>query len=116
VTITDDDELDDVDWDALQRAFKLCAAKSPAHAEQLETKLAYGEPWADVAAFAASCVQSDTLHLALYQHPPCRVDIEGPLKEWDRGARVLLKRLLAADLSCYEPDPLQALQRKRKRK
>jgi hypothetical protein len=96
-------KLRQVDQDALERAMKMCAAESPGRAHQLREKLK-DESWFDVARFAAYCVQGDTLNLDLSEHPPCVVGVDeaGPAGD-------LLRRMLKAGVSRWEPDPLQAL-------
>jgi hypothetical protein len=91
------------------------ARQDPLRAEQLDRKLARGEPWDEVASFAALCVQADALHLKSWQCAPCDANDEiNPAEGDDRyGNRpdevALLQRMLAAGLSRLEPDPIRAL-------
>ena len=102
-------DLGDVDRDALQRAMKLCAAQGRDHAEQLEAMLG-DRPWDEVAHFAAASCQRRTLRLSPWQSPPCDCLIE-PQNPQDSNARKLLRQMLDAGLSRFEPDPLAALGR-----
>jgi hypothetical protein len=92
------------DRDALHLAMKI-AREDPARAGQLDAKLA-DEPWHEVAEFAATCCQSRALHLKPWEIPPCDIlDSDGDVE----GAR-LLKRMLAAGVSRFHPDPMAALE------
>src|SRR5215471_288892 len=102
--------IDTTDQDALRRAMTI-AMQDPAKAEQLKSKLQH-EPWHEVAAFAAYSCQVDALHLPPYEDPPALADEDDryPQRASVNGQKVL-KRLLAAGLSRYEPDPMAALKR-----
>jgi hypothetical protein len=102
----DDDDLDVVDLDALQRAMTI-AARDPATAEQLKAKLEH-EPWTAVAEFAAAHCQYAALGLRPWQSPPCRDDGEASAE--------LLDDMLAAGISQWEPDPLKALAKAKRRR
>jgi hypothetical protein len=111
----DDDNLDDDDRRALERCIEI-AKRRPSRAEQLEGKLQQGDPWIEVAELACCVVQSRVLNLKPWQLPPCNEDEDDP-DPYDRDAQKLLRQMLAAGVSRYEPDPLAALQQaKRKRK
>jgi hypothetical protein len=72
------------------------------------------EPWEEVAQFASYCVQGRLLGLQPWQNP----DLDRPYGD-PRAAREsaeLLKRLLDAGLSRFEPTPLQALAGAEKRR
>ena len=106
-------EIDEIDRDALKRALVACRAESPARAKQLDSMLA-DEPWQQVAVFAATCVQMDSLDLMPWQSPPFRAslrDLDKPYGDpsGKRESAELLKRLLDANLSPFEPDPLAAI-------
>ena len=58
-------------------------------------------------------LQSDTLKLRPWQLPPCTAKQDDP-NERDKEAQAL-RKMLAAGLSRYEPDPLAALGKVRKR-
>jgi len=97
--------LTKVDRYALQRAMDIAAADDPGRAEQLASKLK-DEPWEEVAKFAAYCVQGDNLCLQPWERVPMEIADTGPTRPEDRGARILLKKLLDAGLSRFEPDPI----------
>jgi hypothetical protein len=106
----------DVDHDALTRAMEI-ARRDPGRAWQLDQKLTF-QAWEDVAAFAAYNCQADALNLAPFESPPCVVDEHADdtspagaslSAESRPAARRLLRHMLAAGLSRYEPDPLRAM-------
>ncbi len=107
-TTTDEDDLDPLDREALERAMKF-ASRDPGRRRQLNRKLR-DESWLAVATFAAYCMQSQNLHLKPWEYPPCWGS-ETPLGYHgdQREAWELCKRLLAAGLSRWEPDPITAL-------
>ncbi|RVD68420.1 hypothetical protein EN751_31535 [Mesorhizobium sp. M4A.F.Ca.ET.029.04.2.1] len=82
--------------------------------EQLQHKVE-ADGWFDAAVFACYVCQTDTLRLKPWEMPPL---YGGPLPG-DSGlvrssglqAEKLLKRMMAAGLSRYEPDPIAALRR-----
>src|SRR5436853_7916108 len=92
------------DREALEEAMRLLRLE-PGRARQLEDKLA-DESWLAVAEFAASCVQSRTLHLKPWELPPADIYDDDP----DSPGKRLLARMLAAGISRYAPDPLAALE------
>lgn len=95
------------DKEALERAMRICAEESPGRAEQLRAKL-QDETWLEVAQFASYCVQRRSLGLRPWEFAPCSAD------EGEAGpAGDLLRQMLAAGLSRYEPDPLRALKLKK---
>ena len=101
-----------VDRDALERAMQI-AQRDPLRAEQLQKKLE-DEPWREVAEFAAYCCQIDALSLKPWQDPPVNIDEDAdepnnPARVSNTAARKLLRRMLAAGVSRFEPDPLKAL-------
>jgi len=107
--------MDEIDREALQRALLLCRVESAARAKQIVSMLAR-QPWERVAVFAASCVQYRSLPLQPWQTVPCRAnlaDLDQPLGDASgrRESAELLKRLLDANLSRFEPDPIAALER-----
>lgn len=101
----------EADRNALQRCLD-AAMRDPLRAEQLNSKLDDGEHWFDVADFACYCVQGDALQLDPWQEPPSVEDETDPNPD-DKDAQALLKQMLAAGLSRYEPDPLAALAKKK---
>jgi hypothetical protein len=117
-TASPDDTLSDVDREALERALELARAESPTQCKQIDGMLAK-DGWDRTAEFAAYCCQDGRLKLRPWETPPCwiRGDPEAYLVGTGhdyrglRQAALLLKRLLAAGLSKYEPDPETALGR-----
>jgi len=114
-----ENEIDPVDREALERAIEMARQESPGRREQIDDKLA-DEPWEKVARFAAYCCQCDTLRLKPWQSPPCWVDdMEAILAAGDDGIRgqyaaaKLLMKMLDAGLSEWEPDPVAALAKAR---
>ena len=102
----DEGELSNLDREALTRAIEI-VSREPDRAGQLK-KMLLDEPWAEVARFAAYSAQGRVLHLKPWQVPPCVVDEENP-NERDVAAQALLRKMLAAGVSRYEPDPMTAL-------
>jgi hypothetical protein len=99
----------------LERAIEIDRARSAACCAQIDDKLK-DEPWLEVAQFATARCQAIALHLSPWEcWPPCAVEVgetDAPGFE-HRGisqSAQLLKRMLKANLSRYEPDPLTALQ------
>ena len=103
------DDLDAVDRDALTRAMQIAIRRDPGRAQQLQSKL-QDEPWREVAEFAAYGCQMHALSLRPWRDPPCHAD-EDETKPRDKAAQRLLRKMLAAGVSRYEPDPLAALER-----
>ena len=106
-------KLSDVDRDAFTRAIAM-ARTYPNRDEQINWKLKEGGcSWQDTAKFCAYLCQSRNLKLAIYEFPPCWLldaeDTKGPAFKGKPQAAKLLRRLLAAGLSQYEPDPIRAL-------
>lgn len=96
------------DRDALKACMDL-AMREPSCAEQLRDQLKDGLPWEEVSRFACDCVQSEALHLKPWEESPCVVDEDDP-EERDKQAQHLLRQMLAAGVSRYDPDPLAALE------
>jgi len=125
VTTTSIADIAKVDLDALRRAMDTARA-DPETAEQLDDML-QERTWFDVAAFAAYSCQFDALRLMPAHTPPCWSDENGDDEEFrekhrernymtrEVDARRLLRRMLAAGLSRYEPDPMAALEARKRR-
>ena len=90
-----------LDREALARSMEI-AMRNPKLAAQLDDQLKE-RPWLEVAEFASYCCQVDSLNLLPHQSPPCGFIGNDP------DAADLLRRLLDAGLSRYEPDPIAAL-------
>jgi hypothetical protein len=99
--------LNKLDQAALEQAW-IIARRDPDRAEQLDAKLKEEKSWFGVATFAAYCVQCDTLGLRPWQEPPCVADENDP-HERDKEAQDLLRRMLSAGVSRYDPDPRAAI-------
>jgi hypothetical protein len=102
-----DDDYDAIDMDALRRAMEI-AARDPDTAQQLKSKLDGGEPWTAVAESAAYRCQYMALGLCPWQSPPCC--------DHGEASTELLDEMLAAGISQFEPDPVKALARAKKRR
>jgi len=113
------EEDDEVYEEALERAIRIRRNhKDEVERIQIESMLLHNE-WEEVGRFAAMSCQCDSLNLGPHQTPPCWIapaDIKDILAKGNTddpgsnyAAAVLLKRLLAAGLSRYEPNPLDAL-------
>jgi hypothetical protein len=98
--------LSAVDRDALERAVELMKADDDAQRrDQIAQKL-HAEDWFTAAHFAAYYRQREVLDLKPWESPPCYGD-SAPGHDGHADAAKLLKKLLDAGLSKYEPDPLR---------
>jgi hypothetical protein len=93
------------DLDALKRAMKQIRRHDKFGVEQIDRKLAE-EPWDEVAKFAAYNCQIRALKLKPWEDPPCCGDVDGDGAE---EAAALLRKMLAAGISRWEPNPPRAL-------
>ena len=98
--------MNKIDKDALTRAMTI-ARREAGRSAQLDSMLE-DSPWREVAEFAAYCVQGRALRLKPWESPPSSCDEDGE-GDRQREGRALLRRMLAAGLSRFEPDPLRAL-------
>ena len=108
-------ELTAADTEALTRSLELGRRESRAYRAHL-TAIEAQSGWFEAAASASYHHQIRTLKLRPWEPPPSWVrDIEGNLEAGDDGvggwyrAAQLAQRLLAAGLSVYEPNPIEAL-------
>ena len=94
------------DRDALKLAMETCRAEE-GRAEQLDYMVKQ-DGWRYAATFSAYHCQMQSLDLCPWEEPPCwqREDDDS---ERNAPAVKLLKRMLAAGVSRYHPDPLKAL-------
>jgi len=117
--------LSPVDREALERALKIVLGRpereDPGRREQVE-RLLREQGWFTAANFAVYCCQMELVRPRLWQPTPADItDIEGTLAKGDDGlggsyrAALLLKRMLAAGLSRYEPRPVEALAEAKRR-
>ena len=102
--------MNNIDKDALDRALQTkLRAKDQTEVEQIKNML--NDPsrtWTQVAEFAAYSCQIAALKLEPWQEPPCHGDRKG-----DAPGDKLLRRMLAAGVSQFDPDPLAALAKAR---
>jgi hypothetical protein len=94
-----------IDRDALRRAFKMADRRPPPEADV--------EKWWDEAMGAVYHCQMEALRLRPWQSPPCWIGDERPRVDDHRGevaAWKLRRRLIAAGLSEFEPDPIRMLE------
>jgi hypothetical protein len=75
--------------------------------EAIRRRLAV-DGWEDAALFCVSIQQSHSLGLTPWQTAPCDVDPDSP-RPGDEEAAELLRRMAAAGISIFHPDPIQAL-------
>jgi hypothetical protein len=107
--------LDPVDRDALQACIDI-ARCDPERADQIAHKLQH-DTWDEAATFACYAVQMDSLGLKPWQSPICYIDENNPNpNEWDKAGQVLLRKMLRAGISRYDPDPLAALAARARRR
>lgn len=92
------------DHAALRLPIEHARAASRVRAEQIDDFLQERD-WAEVAWFAAQCAQRKALRLKVWELPPCCVDPD----DGTRAAK-LLRKMLAAGVSRFHPDPLAALE------
>jgi hypothetical protein len=109
--------LTETDREAMTRAIETGRQRGKAAREQLDDFLRL-KPWREVGEFAAYGLQCETLRLKPWQSPPCEIGdpdacefVRGDDIHGYRTAARLLRRLLEAGLSRYEPDPIAALER-----
>ena len=88
------------------------ARRDRGRAEQLDDMLTE-RSWIEVATFAASCCQIASLCLKPWETPPCHVEVDGTEPE-SRAARELLREMLARGVSRWHPDPVRAIEAKRR--
>jgi hypothetical protein len=109
-------DLSDVDRAALALAIEIVRNENAASRAQIDDKLQC-EPWFAVAAFCAYGAQSTAPNLKPWEcWPPCTVEPDDTDERGLEHRRIgksaaLLRRMLAAGLSRYEPDPINALGR-----
>src|SRR5215813_10011015 len=96
------------DLAALELALKLTRQESEGRAAQL-LRMQLDDGWFYAAHFAAYNCQTNALHLQPWEHPPIWVDDPDDYPESPEAAD-LLRRMLAAGVSRYHPDPLAAIE------
>jgi hypothetical protein len=105
--------LSQTDLDALERAIAVTRKESAARRQQIDDMLADRDR-ERVGVFACSCAQSRALRSDPWHTLPMRAslaDLDKPADDprGERRAAELLRRLLDAGLSPFEPNPLQAI-------
>ncbi|MET4034936.1 MULTISPECIES: hypothetical protein [unclassified Bradyrhizobium] len=92
--------LTDLDREALTRAIAVARRESPTRRKQIDDRLAR-EPWEVAARYAAFCAQITSMNLEPWESTLVYPDTP--------EAHALVRRLKAAGVSQYEPNPLEAL-------
>lgn len=100
------DDIDEIDREALERCLAIACEDEPYRLERLKS-----DPWLEVAEAAAYHCQYESMNLRPWDFPPCWSDVDGTGPAGD-----IVRRLKAAGLSRFEPDPLAALEAKRRRR
>jgi hypothetical protein len=111
---TDDNEaLTDLDRDALARCIPIARRIEPIISRAIDTILAR-DGWEEAAAYACFYCQVMSLGLMPFETPPAQMNLAAGLnlpfnsKNREREGAELLKRMIAAGVSRYEPDPVRA--------
>jgi hypothetical protein len=99
------------DQEAMRLAIEQLLRMEPEWSDQVAAMLR-SQPWEQVGAFAAAVCQTRALGLKPWECPPCdTANVKEPADVY--GSRVaevaLLRRMLAAGVSRFDPNPLQAL-------
>jgi hypothetical protein len=104
--------LSPIDQDALERALVIARAESAQERDRLDDIEARAG-WVSAAQSASYHLQVKTLRLKPWHCPPCdcRSDEIGHGYGHSRAEVMLRRRLLKANLSLYEPDPVAALEK-----
>jgi hypothetical protein len=106
--------LTDADRDAMTRPIEMWRAEK-GRRQQVDAMLTE-RPWARVGRFAAYCSQTTTLRLEPWEWPPLWIrEIDAALHAPDDARRIgdaarLLQRMLALNISRYEPSPRKAIE------
>ena len=103
--------LSRIDREALRRALKMARVESEAERAHFDAMLS-SQGWQEAAHAAAYACQCRALKLKPWQAPP--VDVHGDEVGDGYGCRpeeiAFRRRMVAAGVSVYEPDPINALQ------
>ena len=103
--------LQERDLQAMKLAIEDERAQGGPQREAIDARLR-DQAWHEVGQYAAWRCQDRHLRLRAWDCPPCRTrDVEDPSDDWGyRPAEVaLLKRMFAAGVSRFDPDPLKAI-------
>ncbi|MET4313549.1 hypothetical protein [Bradyrhizobium sp. RT4b] len=95
--------LTEIDLDALRRSIEIDRRRNRARRRQVDARLAAGEDWGRVARSCSFNCQIDAMALQPWESTLAYADTP--------EAHALVRRLKAAGLSRYEPDPLGALEK-----
>jgi len=120
-------KLSHIDREALTRALEIVRNRpekeDPGHRAQVD-RLLQEQGWFTAADFCCYCCQSELIRPRLWQPIPADINpagIEAIIARGDDApngnfaAAKLLKRMLRAGLSRYEPDPVRALAEAKRR-
>ena len=113
-------KLTGVDRIALQKAIEYCRAHSKIRREQIDDMLKE-RPWEQVAHFASSFAQEDSLDAAPFEHLPCDLpDDYDPATDPEpvkggREAYRLRQQMLDLGISKFHPDPVAAIAEAKRR-
>jgi len=101
--------LTEIDRDALRRALEAAAAEGAGYRKHLDG-IEARDDWVSAAQSASYHLQVKNLRLRPWQCPPCdcRSNEIGVGYGRSRAEVMLRRRMLAAGLSLYEPDPRAA--------
>ena len=106
--------LNATDRNALERCIPIARRIEPIIRRAIDDLLAR-DGWEEAANYACHYCQVTSLGLMPFETPPASMNLEAGLrvpfnsKNREREGAELLKRMLAANLSRYEPHPVQAL-------
>jgi len=108
---------------ALERCLRAARASKEPNVKAHVERILKESGWLPAAELACVYCQISALNLKVWQRPPCEIyptDIKAILARGDNGtgdysAARLLKEMFEADLSQYEPDPVRALEAKRRK-
>jgi hypothetical protein len=113
-------KLSDIDREALERAIELRRdSGEPGRREQID-ELLQEEGWFSTADFCATGCQRKNLRIKMWQPAPCEIpidEIDAIISKGDDGngksgylaAAKLLRKMLRAGLSRFEPEPVKRL-------
>jgi hypothetical protein len=113
--MTATNELDAVDRDALTRCIAAARAIAPIYDRAIDTMLARGQSWEEVAHYACVVAQTVSCDAKPWQPVPCGVHVASALRQpygdprSEREAAEIRLKLQALNLSRYEPDPMRAI-------
>jgi hypothetical protein len=108
MTDTDTDAIDRLDEMALRQCIEIYMAQGDSHRKHVDEMVA-DQGWLVAAMFCCCRAQYDALHLKPWQEPVCSVDEDDP-NERSKDAQAMLRRMLAAGVSRFHPDPVAALE------